>query len=610
MNTTSNSSGDPSIFISYRRDDSAGHAGRLADRLGQRVGADRVFRDIEDIAAGEDFVARLERQVDECQVLLALIGPRWLAPGASGKPRLFDDGDWVRREIVRAMERGLRVIPVLLQGASMPGADALPPDLARLARLNAMELRESQFERDADYLVSVVAPRSGSARTRRKIAMAASLLLLAGAAAYGAFWTWQQTTPDGAIYQIEHQGLVFDDESFVQHAAQGDLEAVRLFVQAEQDVEAVDDEGQTALQRAVSEGQVDVVQYLLDEEAVPDAALPIATRDASQAIFDLLMASAPGKSAATAALPSAAAMGDAYRMERLVAAGANVNADNRAALRNAAKYSQASALRWLIARGGRVDGPIDPDGSTLLLNAAGASIDDDAQAEERVAQTVGALLDAKADPDAMRGPGSGFLSTPLLTAAYYGRVEVARALLDHGAKIDLASSEGSVSTPLIVAVQRGQLPMVAFLLDRDADVEAADTKGQTALVIAANYGKSEILDLLIAHGADVDHQDKQTLTALMLAAARYDEKIVQRLLEADADVNRSTADGSTALMLLASAGVLPDTPLARRAAATAQLLIAHGAKPDLRNRQGQSARIIAREFAASHEMLAVVDTRP
>jgi hypothetical protein len=115
----------PSIFISYRRDDSAGHAGRLADRLGQRVGPDHVFRDIEDIAAGEDFVACLERKLDECQVVLVLIGPRWLAVGAGGRPRLFDEQDWVRREIARALDRG-RAPPSF--------RDAGPADPARRRR--------------------------------------------------------------------------------------------------------------------------------------------------------------------------------------------------------------------------------------------------------------------------------------------------------------------------------------------------------------------------------------------------------------------------------------------------------------------------------------------
>src|SRR5215471_15923878 len=117
------------IFISYRRDDTAGHAGRLFDRLAQRFGKSRVYRDLDSIDAGADFLETIRAQVRESDVLLALIGPRWItAADADGHWRLASDDDLVRAEIVTALESGTRVIPVLLAGAKMPEARNLPGD--------------------------------------------------------------------------------------------------------------------------------------------------------------------------------------------------------------------------------------------------------------------------------------------------------------------------------------------------------------------------------------------------------------------------------------------------------------------------------------------------
>ena len=602
MSTTST----PSIFISYRRDDSAGHAGRLSDRLEQRFGRERVFRDIEDIAAGEDFVVRLERQVADCQVLLALIGPRWLAPGPTGRPRLFDEQDWVRREIAHALCRGVRVIPVLLQGATMPGAEALPPDLAPLARHNAMELREAQFDRDAEHLASVLAPADRRARWRR-VAVAASLIAVAAGGAYGGYHVWDNT-PARAKQRLHQQGLVFDDATFVSQAAEGHAAEVRLFLRGGQDVEVEGAEGHTALELATAFGHVDVVDVLLDAGALPDEALVTAAREPSDEIFDRLMLRRPGIEALNAALPGAAAMGRVARMERLVSAGAKVDGGNRRALRDAALNVQVSALRWLIDHGSRVDGPFEPDGETVLHVASGATIPNDAVGDP-VTDALTVLLNARADPNAVRGPGNGLLSTPLLIAAYFGREGVAQLLLARGAKPDLPSSEGSASTPLMVAAEYGHPALVRLLLDRDAAIDAADTSGETALMMATRRGAHDTMDVLLQHGANVNARDKHGLTALMLAVDTLDVNTVSRLLDANADIDATAANGWTALMRLASRPFRPDSLPARNAAAVAQRLIQQGARAERRNSKGEDARTLAQESGAPPELLAVLDLR-
>jgi TIR domain len=147
----------PGVFISYRREDSAGHTGRLFDRLRARLGHDRVFMDITGIEAGVDFVDTIERAIGSCDVLLAVIGPEWLScSDVRGRPRLDDPNDLIRIEIAAALTRKVRVIPVLIAGASMPSAQSLPEDLKPLARRQAAELRDTRWDADTNDLVAVL----------------------------------------------------------------------------------------------------------------------------------------------------------------------------------------------------------------------------------------------------------------------------------------------------------------------------------------------------------------------------------------------------------------------------------------------------------------------
>jgi hypothetical protein len=153
------------IFICYRRDDSAGFAGRLDDALTQQFGPDLVFRDLDDIVPGDDFADAITRAVGSCAALLVVIGPRWLTlKGADGQPRLEHPLDYVRLEICHALERDIRVIPILVGGARMPGRDDLPPDLAALARRQAHEISESRWDYDVGALTRVLSNIPGIER--------------------------------------------------------------------------------------------------------------------------------------------------------------------------------------------------------------------------------------------------------------------------------------------------------------------------------------------------------------------------------------------------------------------------------------------------------------
>ena len=159
------SPGAPMVFISYRRDDSGGHVGRLYDALSAHFGRHRLFFDIDHIAPGQDFVQVLESSLSRSSVLLVVIGKRWAGSGKIGARRIDDPGDFVRLEVARALARPeLRVIPVLIQGAKMPGMGALPDELKDLSRRNAIELSDLRWKEDVGRLiVSLESTMAGSA---------------------------------------------------------------------------------------------------------------------------------------------------------------------------------------------------------------------------------------------------------------------------------------------------------------------------------------------------------------------------------------------------------------------------------------------------------------
>jgi TIR domain len=180
------------IFINYRREDSAPTAGRLHDRLAQVFGRKQVFMDVDEIPAGIDFVAHLNSQVAACKVLLVVIGPHWLdVKNEAGQRRLNQPEDFVAIEIAAALARDIRVIPVLVDGASIPKASELPDSLKPLVRRQAIEVRQPYFGRDAEALIERVrealGDKAGLSRWRgRPLAGAAALAvpLLIGVGGY------------------------------------------------------------------------------------------------------------------------------------------------------------------------------------------------------------------------------------------------------------------------------------------------------------------------------------------------------------------------------------------------------------------------------------------
>lgn len=145
------------IFVSYRREDSRGDAGRLTDNLKVRYGEKQIFRDVEAIAPGVDFVEAINTAVGASTVLLAIIGPNWLKVSDAGNRRRLDDpNDFVRLEIAAALNRNIRVIPVLVGGATMPKVEELPAGLASFARRQAHELSDTRWDFDVGQLLNAL----------------------------------------------------------------------------------------------------------------------------------------------------------------------------------------------------------------------------------------------------------------------------------------------------------------------------------------------------------------------------------------------------------------------------------------------------------------------
>lgn len=145
------------IFISYRREETAYPAGWLYDRLADRYGNGQVFKDVDSIQLGDDFVEAITRAVGSCDVVLVLIGDEWLTiTDEQGRRRLDDPDDFVRLEIQAALTRNVRVIPILVDRASMPRPEELPDSLAKLVRRQALEFSPARFEFDTSRLFKVL----------------------------------------------------------------------------------------------------------------------------------------------------------------------------------------------------------------------------------------------------------------------------------------------------------------------------------------------------------------------------------------------------------------------------------------------------------------------
>jgi hypothetical protein len=185
------------IFISYRREDTAGRAGRLFDTLVSRLGTRNVFQDVTAIAPGTDFDREITAAIDRCDAALVIIGNDWTTLAGPAGRRLDDGDDYVRREVAAALLSGVPVVPVLVGGASMPSADELPEDLQPLALRQAVTIRDDFWHEDVDTLTRRLR-RDDVADHRRRWPVLVTGTTIAALAVVAALWMLGDGGDDGA----------------------------------------------------------------------------------------------------------------------------------------------------------------------------------------------------------------------------------------------------------------------------------------------------------------------------------------------------------------------------------------------------------------------------
>lgn len=263
------------IFISYRREDSEGHAGRLYEDLVDRFGKQAVFFDVSAIEPGQDFRKAIDTHVARCSVLLAVIGPRWLDASA-GTRRIDDPADFVRLEIAAALKRNIPVVPVLVQGAKMPAPAQLPPDLADLAFRNAVELSHARWPSDVQVLAQSLAAQldvapsvqKATARPQRGLWVGALAVLAVSVAAAAYFLRPEPTPPPERPDRARIAALIaqMNDSDIAQRKAAtarllGEHRQSTLAVEL-----AVDQLAEAPFQRLSKEGRVNVLTYLVESD--------------------------------------------------------------------------------------------------------------------------------------------------------------------------------------------------------------------------------------------------------------------------------------------------------------------------------------------------------
>jgi hypothetical protein len=159
------------LFVSYRVDDSAHATIAIADQLARHFGAGNVFRDRDSLPLGALYPRRIRRALERCDTVLAVIGPHWLeARDAQGARRLDDPKDWVRTELRMAFQRGIPVVPVLLDQTGLPGRTQLPADIHLLSLSTFWQVRSQSFASDIRGLIDNLVPLDGAGPSREPAA--------------------------------------------------------------------------------------------------------------------------------------------------------------------------------------------------------------------------------------------------------------------------------------------------------------------------------------------------------------------------------------------------------------------------------------------------------
>lgn len=147
------------IFISYRREDSRHAAGRILDALAVDHPRSSLFMDVDNIALGFDFRTELDKRLKRCEIMLVVMGSKWLdATDGQGRRRLDQPDDFVRMEVEMALNRNIRVVPIMLDDTDLPAAEDLPESLRPLVHRQGTRIQHESFMKDVERLAEGLAP--------------------------------------------------------------------------------------------------------------------------------------------------------------------------------------------------------------------------------------------------------------------------------------------------------------------------------------------------------------------------------------------------------------------------------------------------------------------
>jgi elongation factor Tu len=261
------------IFISYRRDDSAGFAGRVYDRLNQRFPG-QVFRDVDSMAPGIRYNNVLDQTMRSCDVGVVVIGQRWLERATDGTRRLDRANDPVRKEVATLLGLDVQIIPVLVSGASIPDPADLPADLIQITEWNALRIDDDDFDHDSARLIAALERLLADRRVRSGVQPAvqvsaepATPVILSQSA--------RETNPDlaqilGSTEEIDESAFLLAIEDVFTITGRGPVvtgTVQRGTVRLGDEVEIV---GLRPTQKAVVKG-IEMKRKLLDEARAEDA---------------------------------------------------------------------------------------------------------------------------------------------------------------------------------------------------------------------------------------------------------------------------------------------------------------------------------------------------